>query len=83
MNVELENWNNGWFGLEIGLSPEEIDILINQLLILKQDNDQHFHLTSDYEEKGGVGDIQIYVNDSNGKNNMSITSKALGPGEKV
>ena len=83
MNVELEDWNNGWFGLEIGLSQEEIDILIKQLLILKQDNDQHFHLTSDYEGKGGIGDIQIYVKENSQENNMSITRKALGPGEEV
>jgi len=83
MHADIEDWENGWYGIGIGLEPEEIDTLIDLLNIIKNDHEQHFHLSSEYEGEGGVGDIEIYVKDQKKKNNMSLLGKALGPGGEI
>jgi hypothetical protein len=47
MHTKLEDWKNGWFGVELGIALDEIDSLISQLSMLKTDHDQHFHIGSD------------------------------------
>ena len=61
MHTSLEDWRNGWYGVYLGISPEEIDGLIERLEMLKTEPDQHFHLSSTYQGEGGLGDITIYV----------------------
>ncbi|CAN5457633.1 hypothetical protein BH09VER1_BH09VER1_55460 [soil metagenome] len=81
MHTELEDWKNSWHGVQLALTHEEIDTLIERLQMLKTEPDQHFHLTSTYKGSGGVGDITIYVQDPSEPDNMeSIGSKALAPG---
>jgi hypothetical protein len=84
MHTKLEDWKNGWFGVELGILPDEIDSLIGRLQMLKSDRDQHFHISSDYKGPGGVGDIMIYVQLPDGASNMeSPSSRALAPGEEI
>jgi hypothetical protein len=84
MHTKLEDWKNGWFGVELGISPEEIDPLIAQLRMLKEDYDQHFHISSDYKAAGGVGDITVYVQSPDQPSNMeSVSRRALAPGEDI
>jgi hypothetical protein len=83
MNVELEDWKNGWSGISIGIAKEEIERLIELLQMLKTDPEQHFHISSDYKGNGGVGDIEIYVKTSEQKHNMSLSGQALGAGEEI
>ena len=83
MHVRLEDWNNGWYGIGISLDEKEIDRLIDLLQMLKDEPDQHFHITSDYKESGGVGDIEIAVNTDHQSNNMSLSGRALLPGEEI
>ena len=84
MHTELEDWNNGWYGVLLGISAEEIDVLIERLKMLKAEPDQHFHLSSTYEGSGGLGDITIYVQDLSEPSNMAaIGSKALAPGDTI
>jgi hypothetical protein len=84
MHARLEDWKNGWFGVELGISPDEIDPLIAQLAMLKHDHDQHFHISSDHKESGGVGNITIYVQPPDEPSNMeSVSSRALAPGEET
>jgi len=71
MKVEIEDFNTGWFGLVIGIKNSEIDQLINALKKMKESNG-HFHLRSDYEGSGGVGDIEFYSQDEKEKNNMEL-----------
>lgn len=78
MFVTIENYKTGWYGISIGIGPNEIDLLINQLTRLKKDPDQHFHITSNYEEEGGIGDIEFYIQDEE-KSNMAITGTAISP----
>jgi hypothetical protein len=84
MYTKLEDWKNGWFGVELGILPDEIDSLIGQLQLLKTDHDQHFHISSDYKGSGGLGDIMVYVQSPEEKSNMErASSRALAPGEKI
>ncbi|HTZ41487.1 MAG TPA: hypothetical protein VMB77_15135 [Syntrophales bacterium] len=60
MYVEIEDFKTGWYGITVGLSKAEINKLIERLEFLRDNNDQHFHIRSNYEGIGGVGDIEIY-----------------------
>lgn len=59
MNVSLEDFGTGWFGLAIGLKRKEVDILIDSLTHLKEHPDRHFHAHSRFEGKGGIGDLEV------------------------
>ncbi len=59
MNVILEDFKTGWFGLSIGLKQHELDILISSLQQLKTDSDSHFHAHSEFKGAGGIADIQF------------------------
>jgi hypothetical protein len=83
MHGEIENWNNGWYGVSLGLSVSEIDRLIALLTNLRNEPEQHFHISSDYVASEGLGDIEVYVAGPGSLNNMHIGSKALGPGDSV
>lgn len=56
MRATREWENNGYIGVSLGLTPDDIDSLVSMLLKLKSQPDQHFHLSSKYEEEKGVGD---------------------------
>jgi hypothetical protein len=83
MRVDLKDWKNGWNGVEIALTLGEIDILIERLNMLKNDPDQHFHISSDYKTAGGIGDIEVYVKQPDQVENMWLGGKALLPGEEI
>lgn len=84
MRTELEDWKNGWYGVQFGILAEEIDALIERLQMLKAEPDQHFHLSSTYEGSGGLGDITVYLQDRSEPSNMgSISNKALAPGTVI
>jgi hypothetical protein len=83
MHSKLEDWKNGWFGVELGILPDEIDRFIELLQTLRAEPDQHFHLSSDYKESGGVGDITLYVQSPDETNNMITFGKAIAPTRDV
>jgi len=83
MYSELEDWKNDYFGIELGLSSNEIDELIELLKMIKADPEQHFHISSDYKGKGGVGDIVISQKYEGQEDNIFISGKALAPGEEI
>lgn len=82
MRVELEDWKNGSSGLHIGVSKAELPRLIELLQILHADPEQHFHISSDNQAAGGIGDIEIYVKAPEEKDNMRLSSRAKGAGEE-
>jgi hypothetical protein len=75
MIAELEKWKQGWQGLSLGLSNDEIDHFI------RKDNDQHFHISSDCKGAPGLGGVEIYVKTDILGDNMYFSSLAKGPGE--
>lgn len=83
MYSKLKDWENGFFGIELGVSCNEIDELIELLEMIKADDEQHFHISSDYKGKGGIGDIVIYQRYEGEEDNIFISGKALSPGEEV
>ena len=83
MHVKIEDWKNGWSGISVGIDPDEIDHFIDPLKMIKDDPEQHFHISSDYKGTGGVGDIEIFIRSENEKHNMNLSTRALAPGENV
>jgi len=83
MRVKIEDWKNGWSGISVGIDPDEIDHFIELLKMIKEDPEQHFHISSDCKAAGGVGDIEIFIRSENEKHNMNLSGRALGPGEKI
>ena len=83
MYVKHEDWGDGWYGVKISLNQDEIDRLIQSLQMIKDDPDQHFHISSDYKEAGGVGDIEISVNTDLENDNMVFLGRALSPGDEI
>ena len=60
MYVELEDFKTGWYQIYVGIRKNEIAQLIDFLKELQQDESKHFHIFSDYEREGGIGDIEFY-----------------------
>jgi hypothetical protein len=83
MHVELKDWNNGWSGLSIGITKEEVGRLIELLQMIKNDPEQHFHISSDYRGSGGMGDIEISIKTPEQIHNMSLSGRALAPGKEI
>lgn len=83
MRASLEDWNNGWVEIEMGLSSSDIDRLIGLLQMIKADPDQHFHATSDFAGAGGIGKVTFYIQQPEEADNLSIGGRALGSGESV
>ena len=82
MRATKEWENKGYIGRSLGLTPDDIDSLVSMLLELKSQPDQHFHLSSKYEEEESVGDIEIYLQ-VNEPSNMTQLSLAIAPGDSV
>lgn len=76
---EIENWNNGWYGIGLGLSVAEIDRMIELLTKLRDDPEQHFHISSDYSGSGGIGDIEVYVSEIDRPGNLHFCGLAMEP----
>ena len=83
MHVKIEDWENGWSGISVGIDPDEIDRFIELLKMIKEDREQHFHLSSDYKGTGGIGDIEISIRSESEEHNMSLSGRALAPGETL
>ena len=79
MHAKLNNWNNGWFGVELGIRRAEIDRVIALLQMIKADPEQHFHLSSDYKADGGLGDLEIYIQPEDSVSNLTASGLALAP----
>lgn len=73
MKVEIEDFNTGWYGLTVGIKKTEGAELISALRKLENENG-HFHIRSDYDGSGGVGDIEFYVQNEREQNNMVLDS---------
>jgi len=70
MNVVIEDFKTGWFGLSIGLKPKEIDFMIESLQHIKAHPEHHFHAHSEFKGDGGVADMQICLVADDFKENM-------------
>ncbi len=83
MQIALEDWKNGWFGVDVALAPHEIDRLIELLRLIKTNPEQHFHLSSDCAGSGGIGQITFLMEAENSPGNAALSGPALAPGTEV
>lgn len=83
MHGVIESWDNGWYGISLGLSGDEIDRLISLLSKLRNAPEQHFHISSDYAGAGGLGDIEFYVDEAGSASNLQLGGLALASGRKL
>ena len=82
MQSNIEDFKTGWYGISLGLKSDEIDQLIIALQKLKNER-SHFHLRSDFEGSGGIGDIELYYQTDEQPSNLAIeSSSAIFANEK-
>ncbi len=63
MNVALEDFKTGWFGIQVGLTDSDIVLLIERLQALQQHR-SHFHFRrDDLTDATGVADVELYWTD--------------------
>lgn len=72
MKVHLEDFKNTWYEVSLGVKKAEIDNLIEKLRDLKGGNIDHFHITNNFEGEGGIGDIEIYLQDDQEVDNIKL-----------
>jgi hypothetical protein len=73
MEVSLKDFKTGWFEVQIELTKEDIDSLIRSLKNLKGSvPSAHFHCSSDFRGKGGIGEVEISLAPSEVKGSFSI-----------
>ena len=71
MQAKLEDFATGWFGLQVGLSDQDIALLIDKLNALRSSK-SHFHARSDFSGSPGIGDIEFYWVESGADSNLVI-----------
>lgn len=57
MELKLEDFKTGWFGLSIALTDQDIARLIQRLEEIRASKG-HFHIRSAFKGSGGIGDIE-------------------------
>jgi len=72
MKVHLDDFGNNWYEISLGAKEAEIDNLIEKLNDLKGCKIDHFHITNNFEGEGGVGDIEIYLQDDKEEDNIKL-----------
>jgi hypothetical protein len=72
MKAQIEDFETGWFGIKMGIKNSEIDAIIESLQNLKQNANSHFHFRSEYSGKGGIGDIEIYIEEESVNDNLML-----------
>jgi len=73
MRTEIEDFGTGWFGLRIALSSSDVDELIGRLTHMRDHPDQHFHLSSTYDDGDGrVADVEFSMMGSSDLHNMKF-----------
>lgn len=83
MHSSIEDWKNGWQGIELAITSQEIDKLIELLTMLKANPEQHFHISSDYKASGGIGEITMYLKNNEQQHNLYLSGLALASGDEV
>ena len=83
MQMLLEGPKEGWVNVDVMLSPDEINELISLLEMIRDDPDQHFHLNSDFQGPGGVGQITFSQSEPGDEGNSTLSGRAYLPGESI
>ena len=79
----MNEFKKGWYGIEMEISVREIDELVSLLKMIKDDPEQHFHISRENGDTGRIADIEISSMAVDREHNMLIMGKALLPGEEI
>ncbi len=60
-----------------------IDRLIQLLRELKNDHDQHFHISSNFDGSCRIGDLTFYMVNDTESDDIRMTGLAQGPGSVI
>lgn len=79
MYASLEDFKTGWYGVSLALTRSDIDRLIDALTTLKSTKG-HFHLRSDFQGSGGIGDVEVSIQSDHEDSNLTLdTAAAIYP----
>lgn len=83
MRLLVERPTPAWSEVTVALNRDEIDELIGLLEAIRDDAEQHFHLTSSTQE--GAESVQLTFSQevSDDSSNARMSSLALPPGSEV
>ena len=70
MRTSIESLQTDWYGVTLGLKESEIDSLIENLLLLRNKEAEHFHARSTFSGSGGIADIELYLISEDSDDNM-------------
>ncbi len=74
MEVTLVDFKTGWYEIQVELTKEDIDKLLASLRNLQASvPSAHFHCSSDYKGKGGVGELEFALVSSGVLGSFSIS----------
>ena len=63
MNVNIQDFKTGWFGIQVGLTDSDITLLIERLQSLQQQRG-HFHFRrNDFSPTSGIADVELFWTD--------------------
>ncbi len=70
MQISIEDFKTGWYGITLGLKKSEIDSFIQNLIHLRDEKFEHFHGRSLFDETCGIADIEFHLAVEESKDNM-------------
>ena len=77
MRIEVESSTDRWVGLALVFAPDDLDRVIANLVVMKSNPDQHFHVTTTGSE-GPFVDLEICV-DAAQSPNATLLGFAIAP----
>lgn len=83
MRLTLDQTHSGWYELSIGVSAEEVDRLIALLAKIRDDPEQHFHLSHEDDRHGGPGRVTFHASSHEDEPNGILLGEALLPGDPM
>jgi hypothetical protein len=81
MKIDIETFDSGWHGLAWGMSRKEAGLFIERLQVLIDDPTQHFHLSGTFEGKPGIGDVEVFIDESCESGDIQLSSLAICPND--
>lgn len=72
MKIIFKNFKNTWYEITLGLKKNEIEGLIEKLRDIQNGDIDHLHISNNFEGEGGIGDIEIYLQDEEEEDNIKL-----------
>jgi hypothetical protein len=81
MKIQLEQYESGWYTINVGLKASDIDNFILLLQKLKEEENQHFPIVNNYcdPDTGKLESMEFYLQELEGGDNMTLLGLAIDP----